>query len=1402
MFENPNIFNLVAQLRNISSAETPCELLFLGFFNFCFIKASKNRIMIYAFNKNLIIKKTRMSDSALLELPTLPLEIIYLEEPLESIEGLKLQKVFDRVQGTYGILKPFDKNNSYHKMILEAHIASKVTEIIGKNCDNFVKNLGIYKNRNEESTDILLLFEGSTMTLDDLLKLGKVFSLDELFHILSEFIKSLSLLQYNGIALRSICPQSILIFEIDGKKSYKFSEFGLTASLPKGQITLETTSIMGCIPNYSSPELFEYFLNPSQKDVELYNPFVSDVYSLGILAVRMLGYAHARSLVQQGLLDDEEFQNKYERILPVFRNMMEKDPKKRFDFNQIESQIAVSFGTSLNGVQVVEKPEAKNKEKKYYELFRESKSEEHKKNATDLQSLYHYHRKLYEAYYSHPHLIKEAKFHLKKACLIFEELKENSDKRRRSSLFHDEEESMFQSSTMKTYDLTDEIFCSSRIGEIYLKLGDYKKSEFFLNRSLHMCEKHFGCHYEEDYDDEHKNTEQSPLFQSPTDKILIEGLKGGEYFAWSYGKLGLLYKEEGNLEKSESFFQRSFKILNRIYGDNCEEIAEIKANLGDLYFLTGNAKKAEEFYHKSLEIAESIFGLNHEITAEAYERLGLLYDNLGNLYKHQEMAVKVFSGREEALNSCLSLPAESKTISRNIRNLAKAQELYQKSLKIRLEINPESSKIAETYNNLGLLYDYLGDFQKAEENLQKALEIRLKVFGPNHPSTATTYNNLGLLSFNMGNYQTAEDFYNKALGIRLEKFGEKHAETATSYNNLGLLYETMRNYQRSKENLRRALRIFRNLFGENHGGTATSYNNLGLLCESMGKIEKAEEYYLKSLKIREFLYGKQNGDTATSYNNLGALYYIKGELQKAEEYYQKAHRIFEGFYGENRGDTATSYNNLASLYEQMGDIDKAEAYYLKALTIRSTLFGENHKDTANSLNNIGVFYGNRGDIAKAEEYYTRVLKVYLSLYGENHAETAYGYLSLAGIERGKGNYLECIRLYLKRTAIFKSIYGEEHLEMAQNYEDLGGVYEEMGEYEKAEHNYSRSLGIRVGVKGEYCEEAAKSMDNIGRVLERQQNLLKAEESYENALKVREKVYGENNENTAISYYNLAVLGDIMEEFEKAEMLYKRVLLIFMVNSQINQEKIADCYNQMGVLYSHMREFEKAEGFLMKCINIRESIFGGNKEGIAEVRLNLGGLYKIMGKLEEALENFEKVLEIQKGMGNNKNLLEEANSYTNIASIFEMKKDFPKAEENFLNALNIKESIPGDNAVIIAESYDNLGSLYENFNQLTKAEYFYLKSMRIKEKVNEDSVRESYKMLGGLYEKMGNSIKSQEFFEKEERRDSNYSELEYQSNNSSKDIRALCEGIGSDPIVKEHRKSAYGLEKRMSTDSKI
>ena len=51
--------------------------------------------------------------------------------------------------------------------------------------------------------------------------------------------------------------------------------------------------------------------------------------------------------------------------------------------------------------------------------------------------------------------------------------------------------------------------------------------------------------------------------------------------------------------------------------------------------------------------------------------------------------------------------------------------------------------MATGYNNLGLVHDKLGDFEKAKEYYQLALSIRQKKLGAENVDVATNYNNLG-----------------------------------------------------------------------------------------------------------------------------------------------------------------------------------------------------------------------------------------------------------------------------------------------------------------------------------------------------------------------------------------------------------------------------------------------------------------------------------------------------------------------------------------------------------------------------------------------------------------------------------------------------------------------------------
>jgi tetratricopeptide (TPR) repeat protein len=119
----------------------------------------------------------------------------------------------------------------------------------------------------------------------------------------------------------------------------------------------------------------------------------------------------------------------------------------------------------------------------------------------------------------------------------------------------------------------------------------------------------------------------------------------------------------------------------------------------------------------------------------------------------------------------------------------KALPLLQRALEIReKELGPEHPATATSLNNLAMLYDAMGNYQKALPLLQRALKIREKQLGPEHPDTAISLNNLAALYVNMGDYPKALPLYQRALEINEKQLGPEHPATALSLNNLAFVY--------------------------------------------------------------------------------------------------------------------------------------------------------------------------------------------------------------------------------------------------------------------------------------------------------------------------------------------------------------------------------------------------------------------------------------------------------------------------------------------------------------------------------------------------------------------------------------------------------------------------------------
>ena len=110
---------------------------------------------------------------------------------------------------------------------------------------------------------------------------------------------------------------------------------------------------------------------------------------------------------------------------------------------------------------------------------------------------------------------------------------------------------------------------------------------------------------------------------------------------------------------------------------------------------------------------------------------------------------------------------------------------------------------------------------------QRALDIRLRLFGEEHSSTAESYYSLGIAQYAQRDFSAALQSAQRTLHIRLKLFGKEHASTADSHHLLGIIQHSLGDFSAALRCKEDALDIRRKLFGEKHSSTAEGYDSLG-----------------------------------------------------------------------------------------------------------------------------------------------------------------------------------------------------------------------------------------------------------------------------------------------------------------------------------------------------------------------------------------------------------------------------------------------------------------------------------------------------------------------------------------------------------------------------------------------
>jgi len=149
--------------------------------------------------------------------------------------------------------------------------------------------------------------------------------------------------------------------------------------------------------------------------------------------------------------------------------------------------------------------------------------------------------------------------------------------------------------------------------------------------------------------------------------------------------------------------------------------------------------------------------------------------------------------------------------------------------------------LATTLYKLGILRRQQGEFAEAARFYRRALDIRERKEGPNHPDVAATLNNLAAVEALQGHYEEAKPLLERALSIRRKTFGDKSVLTAESLNNLALLYAAQGNAVAAEPLYQQALAILDKPNAGHTGALGRVLDNYAALLYDTGRDSEAEQ---------------------------------------------------------------------------------------------------------------------------------------------------------------------------------------------------------------------------------------------------------------------------------------------------------------------------------------------------------------------------------------------------------------------------------------------------------------------------------------------------------------------------------------------------------------------------------
>jgi len=357
------------------------------------------------------------------------------------------------------------------------------------------------------------------------------------------------------------------------------------------------------------------------------------------------------------------------------------------------------------------------------------------------------------------------------------------------------------------------------------------------------------------------------------------------------------------LKDAKSYCLSALKIAKE--KKNSALIGEATSILGIIYWREGSYACAQECANKTMKIAELI--KDKELAARANGLLGLISEQKGELdsaINYYEQCLVLYS----ELGNAPLLAAHYNNLGNvfwDKGDLERALECHEKSLAIKekmrerllratcglpqaAELDPTtiSRSISISLNNLGLLYEDLGDLEKAIECFYRSLVEKEKI--NDKVGISACYNNIGEIYLKRGRLEKAIQLFEQAVKTA-EDAGSK-SRKAEACGNLGNAYFLTGDYIRSMNFYIEDMNLAQEI-DDKFELSEVYWRMAELLLETKDE-DEAFNFLQKSIALSSEFGAKKNQGCA--YRILGKYYLKQGDLPNAKQAFERGIELLEG----------------------------------------------------------------------------------------------------------------------------------------------------------------------------------------------------------------------------------------------------------------------------------------------------------------------------------------------------------------------------------------------------------------------------------------------------------------------------------------------------------------------------